>query len=135
MDILQARKLSDDSLQAIVIAESQRCLPASKTEIEEALAVLAAAYPRPKGTDAELQARKRIYVEALADLPPRRLKSGIMGALHNCKFFPSIAEIREHAALADFEKITIDLSHSRLAVARREIERRAQITDQRKDTQ
>lgn len=89
--------MDDARLMAEIRNGIDRFAPADPTLLEEQLAILAAAYPPMKGKPAELLARKRAYMIGLGDLSAREVRQGILHAMRSCRFFPSIAEIRECA--------------------------------------
>lgn len=93
----QIRAMDDATLMEAVRKGAERFSPADHTLIEEQLAILAAAYPPLKGSPAELLARKRAYLIGLGDLSTIEIRRGILTAMRTCKFFPSIAEIRDCA--------------------------------------
>lgn len=77
-------------------AEYERALiPAERSEIEESVAMLSLAYPALKVTAQEGAARIELYAQALGDIPSDVLRDACMAALRECKFFPSVSEIRE----------------------------------------
>lgn len=64
------------------------------SDVLEVLAVLASAYPNFKLTDQTIA----IYRRLLADLPVDLLQAATLTCATECKFFPTIAEIRQAAA-------------------------------------
>jgi hypothetical protein len=66
-------------------------------EIELEIGKMALLYPNGKLTPAESDARIEIYIELLRDLPFDCLAHGFRQAVKASRFFPTVAEIREHA--------------------------------------
>ncbi len=66
---------------------------ATDNEITKALTVLAAAYPRFDLPDATI----KIYQRLLSDLDFDILKAATLQCATMCKFFPTVAEIRDAA--------------------------------------
>lgn len=69
--------------------------PAPRSKIEELVTTIALGYPAMRVTPAEADARLALYVAALSDIPADILEKACMAALQNCRFFPSVQEIRE----------------------------------------
>ena len=63
-----------------------------KAEILKGLAALAVAFDREVSDE-----RNRLYLEHLGDLTPLVVLDAMRSAIRSCKFFPSIAELRELA--------------------------------------
>lgn len=69
---------------------------AKTDEVTDVIAALVDAYPR-----AGIETRTvRVYCMALADIPVGELRAAALKLMGTCKFFPSIAELREAWALA-----------------------------------
>lgn len=66
----------------------------TRETIAQVLAALLAAYPHAKVREETVE----IYCRALADIPPEVLDAAAMACLATCKFFPTIAELRDQAA-------------------------------------
>lgn len=61
----------------------------------KAWALLTAAYPQaPQATNRETAA---LYARTLADLPADLLEAAVLSAIGACKFFPTVAELRDLA--------------------------------------
>ncbi len=67
-----------------------------RAEIIKVVTTLAAAFPHKDIEEATI----RVYTDALADLPPEAVRVAGMVCLNRCRFFPSIAELREEALRA-----------------------------------
>src|SRR5689334_3695070 len=76
---------------------------ASDAEVTKALTVLAAAYPRFDLPEATI----KIYQRLLADLEFDILKAATLQCATMCKFFPTVAEIREAAVEIEVMSIGI----------------------------
>lgn len=61
------------------------------------MAKMALAYPSLRLSDQEAGARVALYAEQLSDLPAETIGLTFQAAVRTCKFFPSIAELRELA--------------------------------------
>lgn len=88
-----------------------------KAEILQAIANLAMAFERDISED-----RMKIYLEDLKDLPVDRVLAAIRQARRTCKFFPSIAELRELAGSGENKQALEDqaaLAWDRLRCLRR----------------
>jgi hypothetical protein len=72
-------------------------IPAQRWQIESAVGTLALGYPAMKVTAEEADARLALYAQELRDLPPDILTAACSKAVRECKFFPSVSEIRERA--------------------------------------
>lgn len=71
--------------------------PCPPEHIKRLMTKLGAAFPAGKLTDGEVAAREAVYVELLGDIPLDILANAFKKAGQTCRFFPSAAEIREHA--------------------------------------
>lgn len=81
------------------IAEHQAGIAgAPRGAIEDLLSGLSVAFPNARTSDAEASARLEAYSAALSDIPADILKAALQKAVKVCKFFPSVAEIREFSA-------------------------------------
>lgn len=65
--------------------------------IDIAIGKLALAFPPVRQSDAAATARLALYREALADLPADILAEAVAACIRRCRFFPTVAEIREGA--------------------------------------
>lgn len=65
--------------------------------IDIAIGKLALAFPPVKQSEAAATARLALYREALADLPADILSEAVAVCIRRCRFFPTVAEIREGA--------------------------------------
>jgi hypothetical protein len=65
--------------------------------IELEVGKMALLYPNGKLTPGESDARLELYIELLRDLPFDCLAHGFRQAVKASRFFPTVAEIREHA--------------------------------------
>ncbi|MGF7146473.1 hypothetical protein FHS96_000082 [Sphingomonas zeicaulis] len=65
--------------------------------IDLAIGKLALAFPPVKQSEAAATARLALYREALADLPADILAEAVAACIRRCRFFPTVAEIRESA--------------------------------------
>ncbi|WP_162232653.1 hypothetical protein [Sphingomonas sanxanigenens] len=65
--------------------------------IDIAIGKLALAFPPVKQSEAAATARLALYREALADLPADILAEAVAACIRRCRFFPTVAEIREGA--------------------------------------
>lgn len=74
---------------------AQAGAPAAAIDI--AIGQLALAFPPVKQSEAAAVARLALYREALADLPPDILAAAVKACIRTCRFFPTVAEIREGA--------------------------------------
>lgn len=70
---------------------------ASPTRISKLMGTLAILYPAARLTDAEVALRLEAYQIALADIDADVLGLAFDAASKACRFFPSVAEIREYA--------------------------------------
>lgn len=70
---------------------------ASETEIERMLGKIALLFPGVKLTDLEAETRLDLYVDLLGDIPFDCLSVGFREVAKASRFFPTVAEIREHA--------------------------------------
>lgn len=86
---------------------------ASQEYIAKSIAALALLYPPPKVSDQEARTRFTLYLELLADIPADALAEALRTVGKNCRFFPTVAEIREAAeeALAQ-RKAALNTLHS-----------------------
>ncbi len=65
--------------------------------IELEIGKMALLYPSGKLTGAESEARLELYIELLRDLPFDCLRHGFFQIAKVSRYFPTVAEIREHA--------------------------------------
>ena len=107
-------------LSEIAEGYERALIPAQRSEIEEAVAMLSLAYPALKATPQEAAARIELYAQALSDLPPSVLQAACMSALRECRFFPSVSEIRERSG--DLSKMRWRLSRMRHLIAKHDAE-------------
>lgn len=70
-------------------------VPAAPREIRRMIGKLALGFPAAKASDLEAEARLELYAEGLADIPADILGAACARALRECRFFPSVSEIRE----------------------------------------
>ena len=82
-------------LAAFVTAYERALTPARPAAIDAVLAGIAMAFPAAKVSAAEAEARLDIYANGLADVPHDILETAALKAIRECKFFPSVSEIRE----------------------------------------
>lgn len=66
--------------------------------IAKQIGTLAIALPVARVSDREAQARVEIYQRALADLDTDVLRAAVGRAIETCRFFPTVAELREIAS-------------------------------------
>lgn len=87
------------SIPAAIEDIEKSLVPATATEIGSALAMLDFALPMGRNMPAvSAEARAKIYVKALSDIPVDVLNDACMEAVKTLKFFPKVAELRELAA-------------------------------------
>lgn len=70
-------------------------------ECAKVLALLKAAYPRTELSDATIE----VYTECLADEDYTAVRARALEAIQESKFFPTVAELRDHAPPATPEQI------------------------------
>lgn len=75
-----------------------------RNEAIKLIAVLEAAYPRDPVTDA----RQELYAQMLGDLDAADAVAAVKRVIARCKWFPTIAEIREEYARAALQAPTAD---------------------------
>jgi len=83
------------ALAALAIAAEAALAPASPREIKRMIGKLALGFPAGKASDLEAEARLALYAEGLGDIPADLLGAACGRVLRECRFFPTIAEIRE----------------------------------------
>jgi hypothetical protein len=81
-------------LIGILLAFRSGFLPAEEAEIARLVGGAALAYPAVRLSAPEAEARLRLYVAGLNDVPHHVLESAMMDALKKHRFYPSISEIR-----------------------------------------
>lgn len=84
-------------LAALVPAYEASLTAADSDAIALAIAEMSLAYPAQKVSADEMEKRLDLYAAGLSDLAPDVLARACAKAMQVCRFFPSIAEIREHA--------------------------------------
>ena len=81
---------------AVIAPAYERSLqPASKDEIEDAIALLAAAMPPRKSSEQDGEALLEIYAEGLSDIPIDILRQAYRRCVRECQWFPTVKEIRD----------------------------------------
>lgn len=65
--------------------------------IERLLGTLATAFPASKLSEAEAKARLRLYTLSLEDIDIDILRRAVAASVKTCRFFPTVAELREIA--------------------------------------
>lgn len=83
------------ALAALATATEAALAPANPREIRRMIGKLALGFPAGKASDQEAEARLALYAEGLGDIPADILGAACARALRECRFFPSVAEIRE----------------------------------------
>lgn len=86
------------ALAALAVAAEAALSPASPREIRRMIGKLALGFPAGKASELEAEARLELYAEGLGDIPADLLGAACIRVLRECRFFPSIAEIRERCA-------------------------------------
>jgi hypothetical protein len=86
------------ALAALAAAADAALAPAAPREIRRMIGKLALGFPAGKASDLEAEARLELYAEGLSDIPADVLGAACARALRECRFFPSVAEIRERCA-------------------------------------
>jgi hypothetical protein len=99
-------------MNAIVKAKSEVARKAKSTDeqILMALGPLFVAFPNGKATEETLN----LYKMMLRDIEPDALVHAVLEAIRVCKFFPTIAEIREHVAVASLPGPKSQVSQAQL---------------------
>lgn len=87
------------ALAELAAATGAALTPASPREIRRMIGKLALGFPATKASDLEAEARLELYAEGLADLPADILGGACARALRECRFFPSVSEIRERCGM------------------------------------
>ena len=88
---------AEEARRAVQVFEAgiAGCLP---EHVDRMLTKLATAYPPARGlSEEEAEAKRLIYAELLHDLPYDILSAAFRRAAQTCKFFPTVAEIRQAA--------------------------------------
>lgn len=65
--------------------------------IEPMLATLAVAFPTQNISDVEAEKRMQLYSDGLSDIPYDILREAFRRAVRECKFFPTVKELRDFA--------------------------------------
>jgi len=86
------------ALATLAAATEAALAPAAPREIRRMIGKLALGFPAGKASDQEAEARLELYAEGLSDIPADALGAACARALRECRFFPSVAEIRERCA-------------------------------------
>ena len=87
------------ALAELAAATEAALTPAAPREIRRMIGKLALGFPAAKASDLEAEARLELYAEGLADLPADILGGACARALRECRFFPSVSEIRERCGM------------------------------------
>jgi len=86
------------ALAGIAAMAEAALAPAAPREIRRMIGKLALGFPAGKASDLEAGARLELYAEGLADMPADILGAACARALRECRFFPTVAELRERCA-------------------------------------
>lgn len=87
---------AERAILADLVPQYQSALvPATPEYIGKSITMLSVAFPGGKSTDAEAQARHRLYRDGLADIPADVLAEACRDAIRTCQFFPTVKELRE----------------------------------------
>lgn len=70
-------------------------VPASEMTIKRSIAMLSTGWPAARLSEEEAEARHMLYHAGLNDIPADLLSEACRQAVRTCKFFPSVAELRE----------------------------------------
>lgn len=81
----------------LIIQYQNGLMGASEKEIERMLGKIALIYPGVKLSESEASIRLDLYIDLLSDIPFDCLSIGFREVAKSSKFFPTVAEIREHA--------------------------------------
>lgn len=84
-----------DDLGKLLPRYEAALVPADRSKIEDAVTMLAMAYPAMRATVNEADARLELYTQGLADVPADILNNACQLAIRELRFFPTIAELRE----------------------------------------
>lgn len=86
-----------EQLPALIETATGALRGASGPAIETVLGMFSVAFPAARVSASEATMRVELYTAGLGDIPEDALNAGMLEGVKVWKFFPTIAEIREHA--------------------------------------
>lgn len=84
-------------LPALIAEAEDSLVGASLDDVDALLGSISTSVPPVRITAREAMLRLELYARTLADIPADALNEGMIEGLKVWRYFPSIAEIREHA--------------------------------------